>query len=65
MTKAIASYPESDRTAVVARRLAEKKGGLGFLAARDYASGVEKRKAERAKKLAQENTPAPAVNTES
>jgi hypothetical protein len=36
MTKAISSYPEDQRKAVVARRLAEKKGGLGYLAALDY-----------------------------
>ena len=59
MTKAISSYPESERKTVVARRLAEKKGGLGFLAAQDYAAGVARRNAERAKKVAQENSPAP------
>jgi hypothetical protein len=63
MTKAISSYPEDQRKSVVARRLAEKKGGLGFLAAQDYASGVARRAAERAKKAAQENAPK-AVITE-
>jgi len=64
MTKAIGSYPEVERKNVVARRIAGKTGGLGFLAALDYENGVARRKAERAKKLAQENAPAPAVNTE-
>jgi hypothetical protein len=63
MTKAISAFPEEERKAVVARRLAEKKGGLGFLAASDYASGVARRNAERAKKVAQENKPAPVVET--
>jgi hypothetical protein len=63
MTKAISSFPEEQRKAIVARRLAEKKGGLGFLAAQDYAGGVARRNAERAKKVAQENSPAPVVET--
>jgi hypothetical protein len=62
MTKAISSFPEIDRKTVVAHRLAEKKGGLGYLAALDYASGVERRKAERAKKVAQENAPVAVEN---
>ena len=59
MTKAISSFPEIDRKTVVAHRLAEKKGGLGFLAAQDYAGGVARRSAERAKKAKEENTSAP------
>jgi hypothetical protein len=35
MSKAIKSYPESQRKAVVARRLASNTGGLGYLAAQD------------------------------
>ena len=35
MSKAIVSYPESQRKAVVLSRLAHKTGGLGFLAALD------------------------------
>jgi len=62
MTKSINSYPEIERKNVVARRLASKTGGLGFLAAQDYAAGVARRNAERAKKVAQENTPAPTTS---
>jgi len=36
MSKSIRSYPEGERKAVVARRLASKTGGLGYLAAVDY-----------------------------
>lgn len=33
MTKAISSYPESERKAVIERRLRTKSGGSGYLAA--------------------------------
>lgn len=35
MTKPIRSYPEGERAKVIARRLKEKKGGLGYLSAVD------------------------------
>jgi len=35
MTKAIASYPEHEQPGVIARRLAEETGGLGYHAAQD------------------------------
>jgi hypothetical protein len=35
MTKAIVSFPENQRKAVAERRIAQKSGGLGFLAAQD------------------------------
>jgi hypothetical protein len=35
MSKAIKSYPETKRKAVIARRLAHNTGGLGWLAAQD------------------------------
>jgi hypothetical protein len=35
MTKAIVSYPESQRKALVARRVEKNTGGLGYLAALD------------------------------
>ena len=50
MTKAISSYPESERKAVVARRIAKKMGGLGTLAALDY-QGAKDRK-DKAKEIA-------------
>lgn len=36
MSKSIKSFPVSERPKVVARRLASKTGGLGYLAALDY-----------------------------
>jgi len=36
MTRALSSYPPSERPRVVARRLKAQTGGLGFLAAADY-----------------------------
>jgi hypothetical protein len=35
MSKAISSYPQSERRAVVSRRLDRKSGGLGYWAAMD------------------------------
>lgn len=35
MSKAISSYLQSEREGVIARRLKEKQGGLGYLAAVD------------------------------
>jgi len=35
MSKAISSYPQSERRAVVSRRLDRKSGGLGYWAAVD------------------------------
>lgn len=40
MTKALRSYPFLERLKVVARRLKEEKGGLGFLAAQDFQKKV-------------------------
>jgi hypothetical protein len=50
MTKALSSYPEGERGKVIERRLAEEKGGLGYLAARD----AQARKARDAKAKAVE-----------
>ena len=36
MSKSLKSYPESKRAEVVSRRLRNKTGGLGYLAALDY-----------------------------
>jgi len=44
MSKAISSYPEHERGAVIARRIREEKGGLGYWAAKD---AVEKKKGEQ------------------
>jgi hypothetical protein len=33
MTKAIVSYPDNERAAVIARRLKGKSGGLGYVSA--------------------------------
>jgi hypothetical protein len=54
MSKPIRSYPEGERKAVVARRLASKTGGLGYLAAVDY----------QRRKDAGEKKPAPAPAAE-
>jgi len=35
LTKALSSFPESERFAVAKRRSSSKTGGLGFLAAED------------------------------
>ena len=35
MSKAIRSYPEGERKVVINRRLKNKTGGLGYLAAQD------------------------------
>ena len=49
MTRAISSYPESERAAVIARRLKEEQGGLGYLSARDYQRARDAREAARKK----------------
>lgn len=36
MSKGLASYPENERARVVERRLKQKSGGNGYLAAVDY-----------------------------
>lgn len=36
MSKGISNYPEYARADIVARRLRNKTGGLGYLAALDY-----------------------------
>jgi hypothetical protein len=49
MTRALISYPEIDRKAVVARRIAKKTGGLGYLAALDYQRAKDIRDAKKKK----------------
>ncbi len=45
MSKPIASYPHSERAEVVARRIAQNSGGLGYWSAMGYAKAVKARDA--------------------
>ena len=47
MSKAISSYPESEKAGVISRRLKNKAGGIGTLAAQD---AIEAQKKPRVKK---------------
>jgi hypothetical protein len=49
MSKSIRSYPEAKRDEVVARRIANRAGGCGTLAALDY-KDAKKRKEQSDKK---------------
>lgn len=50
MSKSIASYPESERSAVVERRLRNETGGIGYWSAKDYkAAKAAKEKAAKDK----------------
>ena len=50
MSKSIASYPESERSAVVERRLRNETGGIGYWSAKDYkAAKAAKEKAAKEK----------------
>jgi hypothetical protein len=47
MTKALSSYPESERDAVAARRVARNTSGLGYLSAQDYLRKKDEKKAKK------------------
>jgi hypothetical protein len=49
MTRPLKSYPESERPAIVARRIREDAGGLGTLAAKDFEKARIKKEAARKK----------------
>lgn len=50
MSKAISSYPSSERYATIKRRLKEKKGGLGYLSAVDVGKREGLKDTEKEKK---------------
>ena len=47
MTKAIRSYPEPERRAVIARRIKNDNGGLGSISAKEAMEKIEKKKASQ------------------
>jgi len=49
MTKAIRSYPKEQQAEVVKRRLAEKTGGMGNWAAKNWPGEQEKKAPEKKK----------------
>jgi hypothetical protein len=47
MSKPLSKYTEEERPAVIARRLKEKKGGLGYLSAKAHAKAEARKKARK------------------
>jgi len=65
MTKAIRSYPESERAKVAARRLNGKDKGLGYWAAKDFEKARSEKKGTKSSvQVVVETAPEVATNVE-